>query len=117
SPGTEQTNGCPAGNPFGPWGVGGQLSQDRVERAPGDAVAVRRFTVPEPNPAAVARPEVDAVVHRAALLEQRCEAELLDRGRRAGLNVVRADGLVGIQRRPALDQCDVRAAPGKPPCR
>jgi hypothetical protein len=40
-----------AGNQLDPRGVGCQFPQDRVKRAAGDAVAVRRFTVAENDPA------------------------------------------------------------------
>ncbi len=103
-----QADRGPAGEQLDPRRLGCQLAQDRVERLARDAVAVRRVAVGD-DPAAAGRPEVDAVVHRPACLQQRREAELLDRRCRAGLEVMRADGLVRVDRGAALDQRHARA--------
>ena len=89
--------------------LSGHSAQERIEDLARDVVAVRRVPAMA-DPAAVGRPQVDRVAHRAVLLDERRQPQPLDRRRRAGLDVVRADRLVGIEVRPALDERDAGAA-------
>ena len=58
----------------------------------------------EDDSATARRPEVDAVMHRTASLDQRRKSELFDRRCRAGLDVVVANGLVRVDCWATLDQ-------------
>jgi hypothetical protein len=88
---------------------GGHAAQERIEDLARDVVAVRQVAALA-DPATVGRPQVDRVAHRAALLDERRQPQLLDRRRRAGLDVVRADGLVRVEVRAPLDERHARAA-------
>ena len=98
----------PAGEELDSRGVHGQVAQDRVKRPAGDPPAVVR-PVGERQPPAVRGPELGTGSQRAALLEQRRQAEPVDGRRRRRQDGVRAGHLVGRRVAALLDQRDPRA--------
>ena len=85
-----------------------QLPEHRIKRGARDAVSVGNVGR-EADPAAMRRPYLRMSAHGATSIQERGQAEALDRRQRAGENGVRAEDLVGSRIRATFDQSDPRS--------